>query len=78
MNRSYGAHVLDHLAADGASLTGGQVAIVAILQIDPNFGSGLHLELVHGLAGFGDVDRVAVAIRHVLASPYDLLFGKFI
>lgn len=34
---SYGAHVLDHLAADGASLTGGQVAIVAILQIDPNF-----------------------------------------
>ena len=37
-----------------------------------------HLELVHCLAGFGDVDRVAVAIRHVLASPYDLLFGKFI
>ena len=75
---SYGAHVLDHLAADGASLTGGQVAIVAILQIDPNLASGLHLELVHCLAGFGDVDRVAVAIRHVLASPYDLLFGKFV
>ena len=30
---SYGAHLLDHLAADGAGLTGGQVAVVAVLQI---------------------------------------------
>ena len=30
---SYGAHVLDHLAADGAGLTGGQVAVVALLQV---------------------------------------------
>ena len=31
---SYGAHVLDHLAADGAGFAGGQVAVVAVLQID--------------------------------------------
>ena len=30
---SYGAHVLDHLAADGAGLTGGQVTVVALLQV---------------------------------------------
>ena len=27
-------HLLDHLAADGAGLTGGQVAVVAFLQVD--------------------------------------------
>ncbi len=31
---SYGAHVLDHLAADGAGFAGGQVAVVAVLQVD--------------------------------------------
>ena len=29
----YGTHVLDHLAADGAGFPGGQVAVVAVLQI---------------------------------------------
>lgn len=31
---SYGAHVLDHLAADGAGLAGGQIAVVALLEVD--------------------------------------------
>ena len=31
---SYGAHVLDHLAADGAGFAGGQVAVVAVLEVD--------------------------------------------
>ena len=31
---SYGIHLLDHLAADRAGLTGGQVAVVAFLQVD--------------------------------------------
>ena len=30
---SYGYHLLDHLAANGAGLPGGQVAVVAVLQI---------------------------------------------
>lgn len=29
-------HLLDHLAADGAGLTGGQIAVVAVLQVDAN------------------------------------------
>ena len=33
---SYGAHVLDHLAADGAGLAGGQVAVIALLEVDAN------------------------------------------
>ena len=34
---SYGTHLLDHLAAYGAGLPGGQVAIVAVLQIHADF-----------------------------------------
>ena len=30
---SYGAHFLDHLAAHGAGLTGGQVTVVAVGQV---------------------------------------------
>ena len=30
-------HLLDHLAADGACLTGGQVAVVAVGQVHANF-----------------------------------------
>ena len=31
---SYGTHLLDHLAADGAGLAGGQVTVVAIGQVN--------------------------------------------
>ena len=34
---SYGTNLLDHLAADGACLTGGQVAVVAVGQVDTHF-----------------------------------------
>ena len=34
---SYGTHLLDHLAADGACLTGGQVTVVTVGQIDADF-----------------------------------------
>ena len=30
-------HLLDHLAADRAGLAGGQVAVVAFLQVDADF-----------------------------------------
>ena len=33
---SYGTHLLDHLAAYAACLTGGEVAVVAFLQINAN------------------------------------------
>ena len=31
---SYGPHLLDHLAAYGTGLAGGQVAVVALLEVD--------------------------------------------
>ena len=34
---SSGTHALDHLAADGACFTGGQVAVVTVGQVDANF-----------------------------------------
>lgn len=33
---SYGCHDVDHLAANGTGLTAGQIAIVALLQVDAN------------------------------------------
>ena len=30
---SYGTHLLDHLAADGAGLTSSDVAVIAVLQV---------------------------------------------
>ena len=72
---SYGAHVLDHLAADGAGFAGGQVAVVAVLQVDAYLRGGLHLELVHGIAGFRDVDVGRITVRQCSASPY-LFWGN--
>ena len=34
---SYGTHLLDHLAADRAGLAGGEVAVVALLEVNANF-----------------------------------------
>ena len=56
-------HLLDHLAAHGAGFTGADVTVVALLQVDANLVGSLHLELVHSLAGLGDVDAV-VLLRH--------------
>ena len=78
---SYGAHVLDHLAADGAGFAGGQVAVVAVLVFlcllfwSAYLRGGFHLELVHGFTGFRDVDVGRITVRHVSASPY-LFWGN--
>ena len=61
---SYGTHLLDHLAADGAGFPGGQVAVVAIGQVDAHFLGSLHLETVHGFTGLGDIDLVVVRVAH--------------
>ena len=46
-------HFLDHLATHGTGLTGGQVTVIALLQVHADFLSGLHLKLVQGLAALG-------------------------
>lgn len=58
-----GTYVLDHLAADGTGLAAGQIAVVALLQVDADLRGGLHLEAVHRLAGVG-VHKI-VGTRHV-------------
>ena len=59
---SFGTYLLDQLAADGACLTGGQVAVVAVGQVDADFLCSLHLETVHGLTSLGNVQLVVVEL----------------
>ena len=61
---SLGYPVLDHLAADGAGLAGGQVTVVAVGQADANLGSGLHLELVHGFLSLRNVQLIIVVAHN--------------
>jgi hypothetical protein len=69
---TYGTHLLDHLPTHGAGFAAGQVAVVALLEVDADLIGGLHLELLHALLGLGDVD--AVAGRIVVAHDRSLLF----
>ena len=59
--------ILDHLAAYGAGLTGGQVAVVAVGQVDANFLGSLHLEAVHSFPSLGNVDLVVVLVAHFVS-----------
>ena len=54
-------HLLDHLTADRTGLTAGELTVIAALEIDADLGRGLHLELIHGLAGSG-IDQVITGV----------------
>ena len=56
--------MFDHLAADGTGLAGGQVAVVALLEVDADLAGGFHLELVHGRAGLGNVELIGILAGH--------------
>ena len=56
-------HLLDHLAADGTGLTGGQIPVVALLQVDADFVGSLHLESVERLTRLRD-DAGITALSH--------------
>ena len=72
---SYGAHVLDHLAADGAGFAGGQVTVVTVGQVHANLAGSLHLKLVHRFPSLGNVDLI-VAL-HTVFSPFCFLAVLF-
>ena len=40
------------------------MAVAAALQVDAHLLGGLHLELVHGLPGLGDIDLVVIGVAH--------------
>ena len=63
-------HFLDHLAADAAGLTGSQITVVALLEIHADLRGGFHLEAIHGLAGLGVDELIAVVAGHSNASPF--------
>ena len=70
---SYGFNLLDHLAADGTGLLGGQVTVVALLQVDAHLVGGLHLEAVQTLASLGNhvllVHTVHTSLLHAAVLP---------
>ena len=45
-------HLFDHLAADRARLAGGEVAVIALLEVDADFVCGFHLKAVHRVLCF--------------------------
>ena len=57
-------HFLDHLAADGASLTGGQVTVITVGQVYANLGSSLHLEAVHSFPCLRNIDLI-IALHNI-------------
>jgi len=59
-------HLLNHLTANGACLTGGELAVVAVLQVYANLGCSLHLEVLHSLFGFGDDDTISCHFENLL------------
>ena len=61
---SYGFHDVDHLAAYRAGLAAGEVAVVALLQIDAHLLGSFHLKLVHRLTSAGDHRLIAVVAGH--------------
>lgn len=63
---SYGVHVVDHLTADGTSLTGGDVTVVTVVEVDAYFVCSFHLELIKSRAGSRNC--VLFAVSHFLNS----------
>ena len=49
---SHGTHVLDHLASNGTSLTGREVAVVTVSKVYSYFACRLHLELIESCLCF--------------------------
>ena len=64
-------HLLDHLSADGTGLAGGQIAVVALLEIDAHLGGGLHLKAVKRVTRLGD-NALARTLSQLLYTPYFL------
>ena len=53
-------HALDHVAADVTGLAGGQIAVVALLEVDAQLAGDFVLHVVQSGAGFGHVGAVGV------------------
>ena len=70
---SYGTHLLDHLAADGAGLAGGDIAVIAVLEIYADLVCSFHFELLHCLACSRDNKMIAGIVRHSFYISFSVL-----
>ena len=58
--------MVDHVPAHIAVFTAGEVAVVALLEVDAQFAGDFKLHVVQGAPGFGHVDPAAgIAARLV-------------
>ena len=61
---SYGRHDIDHLTADRACLTGGEIAVVALIKSYAYFARGFHLELLKSSLCFGNHNLIVGTVSH--------------
>ncbi len=66
-------HLLDHLAADGAGLASGDIAVIAVLEIYANLVCSFHFELLHCLACSRDNKMIAGIVRHSFYISFSVL-----
>ena len=66
---SYGAYVINHLSADAAGLTGSDVAVVALLEVNAYFRGGFHFKAVHSFASVRINKLVSVSSHYCFSSP---------
>ena len=77
IHSSYGAIVLDHLAADAAGLAGGKLAVIAIRKVHTDLAGSLHLKAIHRFAGLRIDKMIALVGRHLIATPFSRIEHVF-
>lgn len=70
-------HLFDHLSADRTGLTGGQVAVVALLEVYANFVSSLHLKTIERFARLRDDAGITTSSHFVIHSLFQNLLFAF-
>ena len=66
-------HLLDHLAADGAGLAGGDIAVIAVLEIYADHVCSLQFELIQCRACSRDNKMIAGIVRHSFYISFSVL-----
>jgi len=74
-------HLLDHLTADRACLTGSEITVITLVKVNADFARCLHLELFHSVLRAGYNDPVVLchqcnpSFLSVFQSGRDLIEG---
>ena len=71
-------HLFHHLTADGACFLGGEVAVVALLEVDANLACGLHLEFVECFLCLGNESFIAAGHNRFLSVAHAMSRAIFV